>query len=162
MSVEEILTNLRDCWCEALSTHPLGAPESCCLVTNVVVADCCAGFAWVRLIGAYPATKFPAQDGSAQKCRPDIWALQVELGVTRCAPEQCGSTGNPCCDSELEGVILGSVEDFQRMRQVFACCLNVPSDEVVLGRFSTADPSGGCITSTMQATIRTTDHCGCP
>lgn len=47
--------------------------------------ECCSGLAWVRLAGIYASNNFPTENDAPVKCLTG-WAVQVELGVARCAP----------------------------------------------------------------------------
>lgn len=165
-----ILLALQDCWCDALidpQTQESTVAVCCITASTPVLPDCCGGFAWVRLIGAYPTAEFPSPVRQAIRCRHDLWALSVELGVARCIPEPCDVLGQPCCDGELIGA-LSVLDDFARMRRVFGCCLPVPggadglkSDEMIPGNFVVGAPVGTCVTRTMQATILSSSYCGC-
>lgn len=158
-SIEEAVVALRDCWCAALDD----TVATCCITAGIpVIVECCAGYAWVRLIGAYPSQAFPQQLATAERCRIDTWALQVEIGVARCAAEPCDMLGAPCCEQELVAAV-ELMEDFARARRVFTCCLTdtLRSDEIIPGAWKVSGPEGGCIVSTMNATLFISDPCGC-
>lgn len=150
---------LRDCWCAQLGD----TVSTCCITAGEpVIVECCSGFAWVRLIGAYPSVAFPQQFAVADRCRIDTWAIQVELGVSRCAPEPCGVLGAACCEAELTAALV-QWDDFARMRRVFSCCLlaSIRPDEMIPGPWRVAGPEGECITSAMTATLFVSDSCEC-
>lgn len=171
MSPEDVLTALQECWCEQLGD----TVAVCCITASVpVVPECCAGFAWVRLVGAYPSMNFPALLGTPERCRIDTWALTVEIGVVRCVDPPCDALGQPCCDAELVGAI-GVLDDFARMRRTFSCCLptieivtqpfdeieKLRSDEIIPGTFAVGTPQALCLPRSMQATIFTSSPCSC-
>lgn len=166
LSPEDILVRLRDCFCEQLALSPGGAPAECCIVaTSPVIAQCCAGFAWVRILTAYPSHPFPALTQAAERCLPPVWAMQVELGVSRCAPAPCGPLSNPCCDEELDATLI-LLGDFTAMVSTLGCCLTptnggLGKDEVVMGPWIVSEPDGGCVESKMTATIRFVNGCSC-
>lgn len=165
-STEEILVAVRDCWCQQLGD----SVSTCCLTAlRPVVPECCAGFGWVRLLGGYPSVGFPEPVQEPVNCRIDTWAIVVEIGVTRCAPQPCDILGPPCCAVELEAAVT-TMDDLSRFRRVFSCCLPallgpdgrpiVKSSEIVLGQFEVKQ-NGTCIDFTGQATIYVADACGC-
>lgn len=147
---------LQACWCNLLATSLGGAPAACCVTAGrPIIPDCCGGFAWVRLLGAYPSVSFPAAATQPQRCFIDTWALQVEIGITRCAPQPCDVMGNVCCTNEEEAAAI-LMDDFNRMRQLFTCgCLGLSSDSVIPGQWKPYGPEGECLGATMTATIFT-------
>lgn len=170
MDPEAILLALQECWCAAL-IDPVTQQSTvavCCITASLpVIPECCGGFAWVRLVGAYPTLDFPRQLNAAERCRHDQWALTVEIGVARCVPEPCDALGTPCCDAELVGA-MDVWDDFARMRRVFGCCLPVPggadglkSDDIIPGAFTVSPLQGTCLPRSMQATLRSISYCGC-
>lgn len=159
-STLDVLTEISNCFCAQLATTVDGAPAQCCITTYPTIVNCCDGQAWVRIVGAYPSKNFPAPYNTPDKCRIDTWALQVEIGIARCAPQPCEVTGPVCCTEDLAAV-QGQVSDFEAMRRTFSCCLTViKHDEIIVGQFKT-ETTGGCSYATMQAVIRISDHCGC-
>lgn len=153
-NLSDLMQTIQACWCEALEDSLGGAPAECCWVAGPpVVADCCGGYAWVRLISAYPSVDFPAQDTDAHRCPLGTFAANIELGISRCAPMPCGDTENTCCESELQ-VALVLLDDYARGRFALQCCLGLPGDAVVLGTWQAQGPEGGCSTGVLRATIR--------
>lgn len=165
----EILQKLTTCWCEALAASPGGAPMSCCMVaSDPVIPNCCAGFAWTRIIAIQPV--YPG--GQPQRCVPPGWKIVLELGISRCAPPICGDGAqNPCCENEAVAVNVQQGDFFAAVR-AFGCCLTarptdpyadfVSPDQVQLGAWAVDDPSGGCVTARMTAAITTNFNCSCP
>lgn len=159
-STLDVLTAISNCWCDVLADTILGAPAQCCLTTYPNVVSCCDGQAWVRVTGAYPSKIFPIPYTTPDKCRVDNWALQVEIGVARCAPKPCAVTGPICCVEDAVAV-QGQISDFEAMRRLWSCCLSVVAqDEIIVGQYRT-EVTGGCSYATMQATIRISDFCAC-
>lgn len=168
-SPEQIMLAIQACWCEQLKdAQGVSTVGACCITATVpVVAECCAGFAWVRLVGAYPSMNFPALLGTPENCRLDTWALTVEIGVARCVPEPCDVLDNSCCEGELAGAV-GIWDDFARMRRLWTCCLPVRgaaeglrSNEIIPGAFQVGQRQGNCVTRSMMATLFTDSSCGC-
>lgn len=158
-SIDEALVALRDCWCLQLG----GTVATCCLTAGQpVIPDCCDGFGWVRMVGAYPSVNFPQLLATPERCRIDTWAVQVEIGVARCAPQPCGATGPTCCEAELTAALI-QMDDLSRLRRLFTCCLTdtIRADETIPGPWRVVGPEGGCISSVMTATLLISDFCGC-
>lgn len=160
MTPEELMAAVLACWCDLLASTTDGAPASCCWVAGTpAVADCCASFAWVRMVNSYPTEFFPQPYNQAKKCPALTWAIVVEVGVTRCAanPSNCDDpNGNPCCDAE-EAVAAALFSDFQAARRLFSCgCIGLASDQIIPGRVQTYGPEGGCVGITAQATFQVT------
>lgn len=153
LPLASLLAAIQECWCDKLATSLGGAPADCCSISGEpVVADCCSGYAWVRLINAYPTLDFPAQDTEARRCPLGLWAAVIEIGISRCAAQPCDTLGNVCCESEAAASAI-LLDDFDRMRFVLDCCLGIPGDTVVPGQWSVRGPEGGCLTSSMRATF---------
>lgn len=155
-SVCDILSALQACWCEQLSCSLGGSPLTCCITPgNPAFPETgCGGFAWVRLVGAYPSVNFPQHASQPQKCIIDTWALQVEVGITRCAPQPCEVLGDACCDQQADASAI-LADDFAQMRKLFICgCLGLASDEIIMGSMTVYGPEGGLVGVKMQATLR--------
>lgn len=166
-SIEEVLTVVSDCWCDQLGN----TVSSCCLLAGrPILPDCCPGYGWTRFIGAYPSVSFPTKYATADRCRIDTWAVIVEVGVARCAPEPCDPLGPNCCDAELL-VANTFMDDFARFRRVFSCCLPtivgpegrpiVRQDEIIINEFKMLGPEGLCVQAVGQATLFVSDPCNC-
>jgi hypothetical protein len=162
MDVSSILLNIKSCFCALLADSVGGAPATCCITAGTpAIADCCAGFAWVRLVNAYPTQTFPAHANIVNNCAFDTWALTVEVGVARCAAQPCDQAGNVCCDSSeaANDVLMG---DFKAMRALFSCgCTGLNSREVLVGNWTVGTPSGGCLDSRLTAVVLTSGNCDC-
>lgn len=161
-TVDDILSNIRDCFCILLAESPGGSPASCCITAGTpVIADCCAGFAWVRLVSGYPTQTFPSHANITNNCMVDTWALNVEVGVARCAAQPCDTAGNVCCDANeaANDILMG---DFKAMRALFSCgCTGLDTREFVVGNWTVGTPAGGCIDSRMTAVVLTSGNCDC-
>src|SRR5678815_883248 len=90
---------LLQCLCAALATKP-NPPAECCLRIGTDVSQevlpidlCCSGFGYVRIGSMFPSGQsFPDPDSTDQGCVGDRWAVELEMGVFRCAP-------NPDCEA---------------------------------------------------------------
>lgn len=158
MRLEDLMPELAACWCQTLSGTIGGAPATCCLVSGKpAIPDCCAGYGWVRLVGAYPSVSFPAAETKPMNCLIDTWAIQVEVGVTRCAPQPCDVLGQPCCDSEADASAV-MFDDIRAVRALFTCqCLPLSSKDIVFGSVKVYGPEGGCNGIVATATLRVTN-----
>jgi hypothetical protein len=135
------------------------------VASDPVIPNCCEGFAWVRILGMTPD-----YGNRNQKCVPPIWKMVVELGISRCAPPVCGDgMQNPCCENEADAVNV-QLGDYAAMVRTLGCCL-LPrirqedscfgGDQILAGPWAVDEPSGGCVSSRMQATITIFGECGC-
>lgn len=156
LDLPDLLVSIRDCWCNVLVESLGGPPAACCIIAGEpVVAECCQGFAWVRLINSYPTHEFPAQDTEPHRCPLNIWASVIEIGISRCAPQPCDILDNSCCEAEMDASLI-LLDDFARMRNILACCIGTAPDSIVPGQWQVVGPQGGCITSSIRATFRWT------
>jgi hypothetical protein len=155
LNPSDTLAAVQACWCELLESTVGGAPAQCCVVVGVpALVDCCAGFAWVRLVNAYPTTNFPRPYNEATKCPLLTWALVVEVGITRCAAQPCDPLGNACCDAEAESSAQ-IMSDFAAAAKLFLCgCIGLAPDQIVPGQVRPYGPEGGCVGLTAQATLQ--------
>lgn len=160
--VDEILNNLQACFCAILAETVGGAPADCCVTAGQpIIADCCAGFAWIRLVRSYQTHAFPAHANVPTNCMLDQWAIVVEIGVARCAPASCDSIGNVCCEAQATANDI-LLSDFHAMRKLFSCgCTGISAKEIVTGDWAPVGPEGGCLASKMTATILSSGNCDC-
>lgn len=155
-----LLDELSACLCAQLIDSIGGSPAICCVVSSApVIPSCCDGFAWVRATGIFPTTAFPSPGYTPERCLAPDWILSVEMGVSRCAPASCDALDNPCCDNEATAVAV-QLSDWAAMREAFFCCFTEAAglqlDQVEIGPWNPGQPSGGCVESTMTASIRFT------
>lgn len=158
MNPDDILAALSACWCGLLATSLGGAPATCCIAAgNPSVADCCAGFAWVRFTGSYPSTTFPTMENRPSNCLTAELAMQVEVGITRCAPAPCDLTENICCDAEAAANTI-LMDDSRLLRKLFQCgCIGLPNSAIIMGPTKVYGPEGGCLGVLATATLRATN-----
>lgn len=158
MTPEELLPAISACLCTILADTAGGAPAVCCVTAGQpAVPNCECGFAWVRLVSAYPSVNFPVAQNAPQNCIIDTWALKVEIGIARCAPTPCDVMDDVCCEAqETANAIL--LDDFRALRQLWTCqCLGIPSNNIIMGELRIQGPQGGCVGLVMTATIFTSD-----
>lgn len=155
MDPTTLMQALQVCWCELLASTSDGAPATCCLVAGKpAIVDCCNGYAWVRLVQAYPTEFFPQPFNTAKKCPALTWALVVEVGVTRCAAGPCSPTDTTCCANEAAAAD-ALFSDFEAARKLWSCgCIGLANDQIIPGQMRVYGPEGGCVGVTMTATLQ--------
>jgi hypothetical protein len=80
------------CLCETVAVKP-NPPKLCCLRFGTEVAQdifpqdvCCSGLGYVRVGDMFPSSQsFPNPDDPGQGCVGQAWAVEMELGIFRCA-----------------------------------------------------------------------------
>lgn len=116
-----------------------------------------AGQLWVRLVNLYPSTRFPEQDGAPVGDRDLSWAVVVEVGVVRPAPQVVDTPDGvvlPSMLEEHEAAALASV-DAAVIRQALLVEYAQAGDVgIVLGQFTPFGPEGGVIGGATTATIQ--------
>lgn len=162
-----LANQLLTCLCDALSTNP-NPPAQCCLrVGDVVYADfnqyqdqCCEGLAYVRITRIYPSHEFPAQLETWTPCANLQFAVELEMGVFRCEPQQ-GTVDLPSCD-EWTATTTQVANDWEAMTRA-ACCLQdqLPvGDPLLMGVWQPMNSGGGC-TGGILPVIVATMNCAC-
>lgn len=167
---------LLDCLCEKVSLIP-NPPQNCCFRLGIEVAHdadlftdmCCEGLAYVRLGEVYPSTDgFPDEDVTRQatvNCGIGGWAVQLFMGIIRCAPMGT-NTSMPTCEEYTAAAVQNFV-DSQALRAT-ACCFieSVRNTELLLGyhaiigRQTQGTILGGCIERSQVITVQV-PNCDC-
>ena len=155
MIPEDILANILSCFSQALVGTMGGSPADACITAGPpAIVECCNGFAWVRMVRAYLTTTFPAFASTPQACPQNIWAIDVELGITRCAPAPCDAAGAVCCDAHDTAQSI-MMSDFAAMRNLWLCgCTGIDPKDMVIGPIVPYGPEGGFYGLKQTATIR--------
>jgi hypothetical protein len=162
-----VAQRLLTCLCAQLSSRP-NAPQICCLRggdavvqdAGILLDECCAGQAYVRIVGIAPTGRdiapfpSPSTDFPITGCGVPAWNLVLELGVFRCAPSGSGKLP-PTCAAWTEA-------DMVAMRDAI-CCFTEPLDPMSLayGEWTPRGPDGGCLGSTWQVTVEVANCEGC-
>jgi hypothetical protein len=163
-TVLPVAQQLLACLCEALSTNP-NPPAQCCLrVGDVVYADfnqyqdqCCDGLAYVRVVRIYPTSEFPSQTEVWTPCAHTSIAVELEMGVFRCEPQQLERVDLPSCD-EWTAVATQVADDSQAMMSA-ACCLDQqlmvtsPGTPVLMSVWQPMNSGGGCTGGTLSVFV---------
>lgn len=150
-----VLDALAACFCAQFPDDVL-----CCVTAgDPTLISCCPGQAWVRVVNISP-------DGpttSYAPCGPVMWIMEMELGIYRCAPTECGGPLDPlCCDAEAESAAQ-LLLDRAAMLRAISCCPELKEfrRSVTYGSFQIEGPTGGCIAATIRVFLRITDDCSC-
>jgi hypothetical protein len=120
--------------------------------------DCaagCSGQLWVRLVQAYPTTRFPEQQVTAYRGELS-YAVVVELGMVRPAPLETEIDGQlfvPTVEAEQAAAAL-AVTDQAILRHAalvsYGDELNV---DLVLGAYTPFGPEGGVVGGSVTVTV---------
>lgn len=101
-TMESVIEDVLFCMCSTLATQTGWTGECCVVPAKPSLESCCTrdqdgdpvGFAWGRLVRAWPTRRFPQEDFRGQDFTCDDrsqWALLVELGATICiCADMCG------------------------------------------------------------------------
>lgn len=167
---------LLNCLCVAVSGNP-NPPELCCYrVGDEVAYDaaqyedlCCRGLAYVSMGDVYPSTSsFPDQDIIRQvdgNCIPASWAVELRMGIVRCAP--VGDANFPPSCTDWNNAFIQAAHDSQALRKA-ACCFRAwiststqfMGMSMVIQRQNQANPSGGCL-ERVQPLVVQFQNCDC-
>lgn len=163
--VYPLMIALTACLCEEIEHADLPEPCQCSVVPGAEAildycGECdgsdCGGQAWVRLVGAYPSSQFPAIDDLAATCATSL-AYLVEVGIARCIHvgkmNSFGGFTPPSSDDLLSSVRVQTA-DMAAMRRAIACCLTEKYDDLTynLGQYTPLS-GGDCNGGTWQFTV---------
>lgn len=145
-----LLVALADCLCQEIETSEL--PDVCfCSVLpgpEPPLDYCHKGQAWVRLVQEFPSAQFPLPDEQATCDSP--LAAQIEVGISRCAPQGKSATVPPTAEQQFEATRL-QMADKAAMRRAIQCCAS--DREHVLGFYTPSEVTGDCISGTWLVTF---------
>ena len=174
-AVQLVLT----CLCEAVNTAP-HPPAECCLRQgsggplmdfSATVDKCCEGLAYVGVGDMWPVGTggFPSQDivRQADGCSPTSWAVEVRVGILRCAP--VGTDTEPPTCAEYTAATVQAMYDAQSIRRAVCCAFSVLKSDpqmlgmgVVIGRLQSPGPQWGCSDQWLQLQFEVPAVCdGC-
>jgi hypothetical protein len=171
--VGPLVTRLLGCLCDQLPATLAGPACFCCARPGLAVpADfCCScdgvtpgeGQAWVRAARIFPVTaRFPTPQADRDPCERGGWAVELQLGVWRCAAT-VDDEGNPpeCADVTRDAMV--ALSDAAAMRRAVKCCFAVPRGDylVVVNGWEPLGPNGGCAGGQLTITVGFYD-CACP
>jgi hypothetical protein len=105
--------------------------------------------AWVRLVGAYPSTRFPQQRIDSDSCAAPL-AYQIEIGIIHCVPT-VGNRGQAPMAEALENLAVQILQDMEDIKMALRCCL--PGWDILLNTWTPIGPTGNVVGGSWQATI---------
>jgi hypothetical protein len=118
--------------------------------------ECCSGLAWVRPAGFFPSsTSFPAQDSVAQKQGTRAWAVELEMGIVRCAPTP--DAGSIPSNEEWDEVTQAVMDGAAAMRRAICCWIDASpatrKQKIIPGVWQPVAVQGGCVGGVLPVTI---------
>lgn len=120
---------------------------------TVPADDCCAGLAWVRVANMYPTDGGFGQLAEL-RTEPPAWAIVIEAGVLRCAP-QMAANGRPPSADAIAAAADRDREDRNALILAIVCDLpeRLPGLAQLLGPWTPTGPDGDCQGGFIQTTI---------
>lgn len=121
--------------------------------------ECCDGLAYVKVNQIYPSVDFPEPYESGIDCGTGSWAVDLEMGVFRCAPVGDENT-IPTCEQWTEATTQVSY-DSAAMRAAVACFRGTlePGQDAVVRPWLPLPSEGGCTGGTQIVTVAFFDSC---
>lgn len=163
-----VLEALAACLCQEIAAADLPEPCFCGVLAGQLVANehcgsedcagdgCTGGQAWVRLAGVYPSSQFPVQDQDQATCAT-LLAVEIEVGVARCAPvvsdEGGAMEGDAPTLAQWHATTRLQMADMAAMRRAVLCCLGARSRDYLLGAYAPFGPEGGCVGGIWTVTV---------
>lgn len=151
-----VLTQLVTCLRQEIANAGVPEPAFIGILPGAVwVADYaadCGGQAWVRLVTTYPSVAFPNPDAEPNNF-DRLLAVQVEVGIARCAPSSDDDGTPPSVGEQAEAARL-QLADMQVLYRTLRCCLD---DDSVLGQYAPVGPEGGVLGGTWTAALPQAD-----
>jgi hypothetical protein len=125
--------------------------------------ECCSGLAWVRVSSIVPSSggngqNFPSQDITPQRCGTMRYAVELEMGVVRCAPVAT-ATAIPS-DDRWNISAADTLADFAAMDRAICCFLDGFPGLALPGAWTPLAVQGMCVGGTMTITA-SADPCNC-
>lgn len=125
--------------------------------------ECCSGLAWVRVAGIFPSSggngqNFPSQDLTPQRCGTQRYAVELEMGVVRCAPVATAQAIPS--DDRWNISAVDTLADFAAMDRAVCCFLDGFPGLALQGAWTPLAVQGMCVGGTMQLTA-SANPCNC-
>ena len=122
--------------------------------------ECCNGLAWVRVSQIAPSSgqNFPSQDLIPSKCGTQRYAVELEMGIVRCAPV---ATAQAIPSDDIWNIsAIDTLADFAAMDRAICCFLRGFGGIALPGAWTPLAVQGMCVGGTMQLTASATP-CNC-
>lgn len=162
----DLADELLGCLVAALAVNP-NPPERACLRVgeevrqdlSVYEDECCDGLAYVKINQVFASATFPEPLEDPTNCAIDQWAVDLEMGVFRCAPSG-EIVALPTCEQWTAAATQVHF-DAAAMRQAVACFrgTQTPGDELVVRPWIPLGPLGGCTGGTQVVTASFSQRC---
>lgn len=157
---------LLGCLVAALAENPNPPTMACLRVGEEVRQDlsiyqdeCCDGLAYVKINQVYPSASFPEILEDPTDCAIDQWAVDLEMGVFRCAPT--GTLQHLATCDQWNSAATQVHFDAAAMRAAVACFrgTQTPGDELVVRAWLPLGPAGACTGGTQIVTASFMQRC---
>lgn len=125
--------------------------------------ECCSGLAWVRVASIVPSSgasgqAFPAQDITPLKCGTSRYAVELEMGVVRCAPV---ATAQAIPSDDIWNIsAVDTLADFAAMDRAICCFLDGFGGLALPGAWTPLAVQGMCVGGVMSLTA-SANPCNC-
>lgn len=125
--------------------------------------ECCNGLAWVRVAGIVPSSgangqNFPSQDLTPQKCGTARYAVELEMGIVRCAPV---ATAQAIPSDDIWNIsAVDTLADFAAMDRAICCFLDGFGGIALPGAWTPLAVQGMCVGGVMTLTA-SANPCNC-
>lgn len=110
------------------------------------------GQAWVAVPEMFPTDPFPMQDAGPQRCHPREYAVELVVGVLRCA-HVVDDHGTPPTAVQMTADALKVARDRKIVRDALLCGLADEPGTFTLGRWAALGPQGACVGGEWRATM---------
>jgi hypothetical protein len=157
------MTRLAECLCRELIDA--GLPPTCfCGVMPGELVDASyvtakEGMAWVRMVGAYPYSVFPAADQTGAVCTMPL-AFELEVGALWCAPVARDSRGNAPTQVAQFASTEVQIAAMAAMHRAILCCMPRQRGTAALGQYAPVGPEGGTVGGTWAVYVAAADQLG--
>jgi hypothetical protein len=122
--------------------------------------ECCSGLAWVRVAQISPSSgnNWPAQDQTPQRCGTQRYAVELEMGVVRCAPVATAQAIPS--DDRWNISAVDTLADFAAMDRAICCFLDGFGGLALPGAWNPIAVQGMCVGGSMSITA-SANPCNC-
>jgi hypothetical protein len=118
--------------------------------------ECCSGLAWVRPVSIGPTNNFPTPESVWSNCPPGELAVELELGMLRCAPFMAPGSSDDALliptSAQHAQLAYRVMADAAAMRRA-ACCMIELGYSVFVGSWSPAATETNCAGGTVRVTV---------
>lgn len=117
--------------------------------------ECCEGSAWIRVVSITPTDDFPSAAGVGN-CSPMALAVDLELGILRCAPTRSNVSADQIVTStQWQDAARLVMNDAAALRRT-ACCIAALDDvgNFMIGAWTPQQVEANCMGGTMSMTIQ--------